>query len=112
MCLARAGDEFGDALKAGAQRELGSGGVFNQQGEAVVGHLEAVGGADDGGAGVGDALLARASAEAAGVEDYVLGMQRDGALQLGAEGGDGFLQHLRIDARDVDEVVGVDHRAA
>ena len=56
----------------------------------------------------GDAFLDGMAAVAAGMNHQILGADGDGALQLAAEGIDGFCADYRIERGEVDQIVDVD----
>ncbi len=107
-------DEFGDLFKLAAERELGSGGIFDEDAEGGggfcggFGKCDGVDGALDGFGGEAEAFLAGEALPTAGVKDEVFCAEGEGALDLAAEGDDGVGADGFGLAAEVDEVAGVD----
>ena len=99
-----------ELFKAAAELTAGAGGVFEEDGETGGG--EAAGGVAEAEGKGGDALLDGLAAVAAGVDNQVLGADGGGALDLGAEAGDGAGADEGIEGGEVDEIVDVDGERA
>jgi hypothetical protein len=74
--VAQALDYFRDLLEAASEGEFGPGGVFDQNGQASSGEVEALCGSGDGSGCAEEALLAVGSAELTWVKDKILRAER------------------------------------
>src|ERR1700727_2705910 len=102
-----AGHNFGDLLEASAERELRSGGVFDQNRQASLGKVEPFGGCSDGSGGAKQSLFAVGAAKRAGMEHEIIRAERKRALDFATEGQHRLMQEKIIRARHVYEIVGV-----
>ena len=103
------GDQLGDLFEFAAERELGAGGVFDQDAEVRgLAEVEPGDGVFDGLLGELEAFVAGEAFPAAGMEDEVFGAECEGSLDLAAEGSGGVEADGFGLAAEVDEVAGVD----
>src|SRR5215469_3256236 len=102
--------DLGDLFEAAAERKLRARSVLDEDGETTPFEIQSAACYGDRGGGLQQAFLSLRSAKRTGVQDQILGAERQGALYFPAKGLDGFLEEAFRRAGEIDEVVGVDHQ--
>src|SRR5215469_40731 len=101
-------ENFGDLLKASAQRVLGASGVFDQDSEIALGKIQTMSRSLDSGRRAQQTRFAICAAKRPGMQYQVIGTQHQGTLNFSAKSTNRLLEEQRRRAGQVDQVVGVD----
>ena len=110
--LAQQVDQFRNLFEAAAEGKLGAGRIFDEDAEIAGGKVERVGSLRNSLCRALQAFLAGCAAKGTGVEDEILGLERESALDFATEGGDGLGVELGVASGEIDEIVGVNDQRA
>ncbi len=100
-------EDFGDLFETRAQRILGSGSVFDEDGEPGLGEVQTLRRGCDSRCGLQESGFAVRAPERAGVKHEIIRTEGHGPFHFPAKSDNGFLKEKRIGAREVDQVIGM-----